>query len=139
MASYTFYPLPIVDSLNNHSGFELICWLVGIIVLIVSLNEDLRIEIGAKTFLLAAIVLGGTYYVSYHSGSIIVPKNEKVTANLVDNLAEGYNVTERHGKQTRHVDYHFLYVIYHVPGEGNIVFRANEGVAYPKTAVLYRN
>ena len=85
-----------------------------------------------------AIVIAATAYNSYNSGSIIVPKNERVVGTFVGYQPEGYNIVERSGKTTRYVDHHLVYVVYSVDDK-LILLEGSAGAEYPKRAILYKN
>lgn len=128
---YTF--TPVTDIPVHHVGFWIFLCVI-IIALSLSLLAD-PYEF-SKYFTIACIPVAFAYMVSYHISdqSTQTFKNEKVTGTFVGYQPEGYN--ERSGKSR--ADRHYMYVIYSVDGS-NIIFQGQEGIQYPKTAVLYKN
>ena len=138
---FSFNPLPIIDTLNDHVGFWMICIMMTIIVIY---NIFYSIDDGEYTpfvvaALFAAATIGISAYVSWNSGDIIRPKNEKVIGTLVNYFAEGGTYTQQSGKTTIRRENHYLYVIYRIEGYGNVSFKATPGIAYPQTAIIYKN
>ena len=134
---YTFAPIPNV--MPDHTGFALICIASVIFLFITLMTEDF------VTMLVFSVPVGLivllAYCVSYvwtEQGPTKVYKNEKVTGEFVRHVAEGYNIPERSGKTTRHVDHHEVYVVYKINGN-EVLFRAREGIEYPKVGVFYKN
>lgn len=128
---YSFAPLPPVTA--DHVGFFLICVAIGLITIVAIIDE---FETGIRVAILMSPVILIAYLVSYHwtNQEVLYYKNEKVEAKFIGFESEGYN--QRSGK-TR-ADYHYTYVIYEVNGN-NVILKAQTGVEYPKTAVLYGN
>ena len=134
---YTF--APIASVYPGHEGFVLICVAAFLFVLIAGMTEDIAAGIAAA--FPAAFVVLLAYCVSYvwtDQGPTKVYKNEPVTGEFVRYVAEGYNITVQSGKSTRHVDRHEVYVVYRINGN-EVLFRGQEGIEYPKTAILYKN
>ena len=141
---YSFNPQPIIDTVNNHGGFwTVFCILAIITAFSFALAWDYDTNSEWKTFFIvgfiSTIILGFTGCISWTTGSITVPKNEKVIADFAGFIAEGEAYTERSGKQTVRRENHYLYVAYNVPGYGKVIFPANKGTTYPEKAVLYKN
>ena len=128
---YTFQALASVPV--DHKGFEFIAFAAVILLIIVLFNEP---ESFFVWFFIACIPVSIAYGVSYHwtNQETKVYPNIKVTAEFVGYESEGYK--ERSGKSW--VDRHFTYVIYKVDG-GNVMLPCVTGVAYPQTAILYKN
>jgi hypothetical protein len=135
---YTFQPLPTVDTLNLHIGFYLICVVVCIFAVVVMFNAETKRELlswlGA-----CGLVITVSGVVSYNTGSISVPRNEKVIGTFVNYQPEGFNIPIQSGKTTRRVDHHLVYVVYNIPNTGNVLFLASTGKHYPEKAVIYKN
>jgi uncharacterized membrane-anchored protein len=134
---YTFQPIPPVDTVNNHAGFVIVSIIMFIVFVAILINNDEEFNM-YKVFVLFCIPVGIAAWVSWNTGEYKEYANTRVEGTFVGFQAEGYNVEERSGKTTRRVDKHFTYVIYSVNGNP-VLFQANQGVEYPKTAILYRN
>lgn len=134
---YTFQPIPPINTIDNHGGFVIIAVIFFAFFILTLVNNDDEFNM-YKVFVLFCIPVGIAAMVSWNTGTYSEYRNEKVTAQFVGFQAEGYNVEERSGKTTRRVDKHFTYVVYEVNGN-RILFSANPGIEYPKTAVLYKN
>lgn len=128
---YTFNP--VADIPVDHTGFGLIVALCIFIACIVLMNEG---ELFFQWFFVATVISGIAYGVSYHwtDQTPKTFKNEKVTAQLVGFQPEGYR--EKSGKSM--VDKHYMYVVYRVNGN-EVIMQAQQGIEYPKTAILYKN
>lgn len=128
---YTFNP--IADIPVDHTGFGLIVALCIFIAFIVLMNES---ELFFAWFFVATCICTFAYFVSYKwtDQTPKTFKNEKVTAELVGFQPEGYR--EKSGKSM--VDRHYMYIVYRVNGN-EVILQAQQGVEYPKTAVLYKN
>jgi len=134
---YTFNPLPIQNSLDDHSGFYFMC-----VVMTVFGGAWLVNSYWNKIWqpiIVCAAVLGVSAVVSWNTGGIIRPVNTPVVGTFVAYQPEGYNIEERSGKTTRRVDYHLLYVVYSIPGSGNVILQATAGQVYPQRVILYKN
>jgi len=135
---FSFNPLPVIDTLNDHTGFLIMCVVCAVLfVIFLSAIETVREALVCVGII--AILLGVSAYNSWGSGKITIPKNEKVIATFVAYQPEGYNVEVRGGKTTRRVDRHFMYVVYNVPGYGNVILQGDTGQVYPEKAILYKN
>ena len=134
---YTFAPLANVYP--DHVGFGMIVGAAIVFMIMMFFTED-----GASTLVAAvpvSLVVLTAYCVSYVWTSqepIKVYKNEQVTGEFVRYVAEGYNIPVASGKTTRHVDHHEIYVVYKINGN-EVLFRGQQGVEYPKTAIFYKN
>ena len=135
--SYTFNPIPAVDTINNHSGFVLVTVIMLVIFILIwaSNDDDLNMY---KVFILCSVPVAIAAAVSWNTGSYTEYANTKVEGKFIGFVAEGYSVSERHGKTTRMVDKHYTYVEYEVEGN-RVLFRSSTGTVYPKIAVLYKN
>jgi hypothetical protein len=124
---------PIADIPVDHAGLFIVCMVTVFWLVIVLMNEP---ETFFFWFFCATIVVGIAYGVSYHwtNQEPKTFKNEKVTAELVGFQPEGYR--EKSGKSM--VDRHYMYVVYRVNGN-DVILQAQQGVEYPKTAILYKN
>ncbi len=134
---YTFAPLANV--MPDHVGFGMIVGAAVVFLIAMFFSEDTASTLVAAVPVSLIVLLA--YCVSYvwtDQGPTKVYKNEPVTGEFVRYVAEGYNITERHGKSTRHVDKHEVYVVYKINGN-EVLFRAREGIEYPKTAIFYKN
>ena len=144
--AYTFNPLPVLDTLNDHSGFYVtlvFCAGLFLVTLFLCLLEAAGGNVPdvmgyAGWWGLELIVVAVVAIVSFNTGSVKHYRNLPVTADLVGFFAEGYTTEERSGKQTRQVEHRYLYVTYKVD-EGQVTFRANPQQSYPQKAVLYKN
>jgi len=134
---YTFQALAAVDTLNCHSGFYAMSGICAIILIIslAACNDVVEIRIYTATCAILLAIVGG---VSYNTGDVTMFANKSVAATLVGFQAEMQTTTEQHGKTTQQVTHHNTYVVYAVP-EGNVMFPATAGQAYPTNAILYKN
>lgn len=134
---YTFTPIANVPA--DHTGFGIIFIGALIILFLVLCTEDLMtmlvLSVPASLLVLLAYCVS---YVWTDQNDVKVYKNEQVTGTFVRYVAEGYNIPERSGKTTRHVDHHEVYVVYKINGN-EVLFRGETGREYPKNAVLYKN
>ena len=133
---YTFNPLASIPV--SHEGFVIICVFALVVIAISLFTEGLTYALVVSVP--AALVVLLAYNVSY-TWTDQTPKtfvNQQVTADLVEFVAEGYAVDERHGKSTYRVDKHNSYVVYKVDGQ-RVLLPATLGQTYPDRAVLYKN
>lgn len=134
---YTFTPIPNV--MPDHTGFAMICFAAFVVLFLLLCTEGI-----VTTFVAAipvSLIVLLAYCVSYvwtEQGPLKVYKNEQVTGEFVRYVAEGYNIPERSGKTTRHVDHHEIYVVYKINGN-EVLFRGSQGIEYPKVGVFYKN
>lgn len=128
---YTFYPLP--DETNIHVGwyFSLVVYLILLFFILKDALEDRVRGEHVAGFVVCSIFLFIIHTVSYHGKK---PENIPVTANFVGFQPEYSRV--QNGKH--YTDRHSMYVIYEVNGQ-QIILPANEGLTYPKQAILYKN
>lgn len=128
---YTFNPVPDVPV--DHAGLFIICMMSTLWILIVLMNDPEQFFVH---FFFLTILVVSSYFVSYHwtDQTPKTFKNEKVTAELVGFQPEGYR--EKSGKSM--VDRHYMYIVYRVNGN-EVILQAQQGVEYPKTAILYKN
>ena len=135
---YTFYPLENINTVDVHTGFYFVAATiaVGWVIALFNCLDDLE-GFGWVTSTLL-VLLGVSALISWTSGEIKVYTNTPVEAKFVSFAPEGYNETRYSGKTVRHVDVHEMYVVYRVNNE-NVIVRAQDGVAYPETAILYKN
>lgn len=131
---YTFQP-QIDTNWDTHAGFYMIaflcaCWLA---VMVYSWwNREMALTPVLGVLLVCVVTSSISYNVSYRPQ--IVYENIPVTAEFVQFNNE--TVVERSGKYTSTNNH--IYVTYKV-GDDMVVLPAKSGVAYPKTATLYRN
>jgi hypothetical protein len=135
MYTYTFNR--VADIPVGHTGFWLMvifCVIIAFIVWVAD-REDL-----VKLLLLMSVPLGIAYWVSFYVGDQKpqVFANVPVTAELVGFQPEGSRELVKSGKSQSYVDHHIMYVVYRVK-DTHVILRAETGVEYPKTVVLYRN
>lgn len=137
---YTILPLPVVDTVNDHGGFFFLAVLVFAIVMFIwaSLEDSYDTSVTPYCILLYLALMAWPAWESWHSGTITVPKNEKVTVHMVDFWGESHSETRKSGKTTQQVEVHNQYVSYRTP-EGIVSFPFVSGIAYPETAILYKN
>lgn len=135
---YTFAPLANINTLDDHTGFYVIAaCVVGFwLYVLISCRDDLD-GLGWGTSIML-VFLGLIALISWNCGEVKYYENKQVQGEFVEFVAEGFNITEYHGKFTRQVDKHFTYVVYKINGE-NIMLPATIGVTYPQTAILYKN
>jgi hypothetical protein len=133
--TYTFFPVPPVDTLNDHVGLFIVSLVMVFGLVIVFFNDvcDFR-----RMFVVCLVVFCLCAGISCNTGSITTYKNEAVQATFVGFVAEGYNEARASGKTIRHVDVHNTYVVYEVDGK-RVLFDAQRGLEYPQIAMLYRN
>lgn len=130
---YSTTALPPVDTLNDHSGFYFVT-AVCIILLLMVWGSSSKIGKIIGTIVYPTII-GLAAAVSWSTGDVRHYENRPVEATLVGFQAEGFS--EKSGK--RYADVHYTYVVYKVPGEGNVMLRASPGQSYPDKAILYAN
>lgn len=138
---FTFYPMPITDTLNSHGGFWFLLFFIGAINLFwfFCAVDNREYKAFLFVFVISATFMNFVGYQSWTTGKINVPKNEKVIGTLSGFIAEGEAYTERSGKQTVRRENHYLYIAYNIEGFGRVIFPANKGITYPERAVLYKN
>jgi hypothetical protein len=128
---YTFQPL--ADIPVTHGGFEFICFLIAIAMIVVLLNDA-----GAflETFFVCTVIAVVSYGVSFHwiDQATQTFANTQVQAKFVGYQPEGYR--EKSGKSM--VDRHYMYVVYMVNGNP-VILQGQVGIEYPTTAILYKN
>jgi len=135
---YTFAPLANINTVDVHTGFYLIAAGMGIawVSMMISCRDDM--EAAGWVTVVMLLLVGVCAGISWNTGEIHNYANTPVEAKFVSFAPEGFNETRYVGKTVRHVDVHEMYVVYQVNGE-NVIVRANAGVAYPETAILYKN
>lgn len=130
---------PLADIPPSHSGFWFMLVMVGLIWIYMVLAEDER---GLRVLytIAAAGVIWISWLVSYEwtDQTTKVHKNEQVTGEFVQFVAEGWSESRTNGKTTRQVDVHKTYVVYRINGS-EVLFEANTGTEYPRRAVFYKN
>lgn len=134
---YTVAPIPPIDTINDHTGFYFITIFCVILFVMVwaSNDEDLNMY---KVFVLFSVPCAISAVISWNTGTYTEYRNTKVEGKFIGFVAEGYNVTERSGKHTRHVDKHYTYVEYEIEGN-RVLFHGATGTVYPKIGVFYKN
>ena len=135
--SYTFNPIPAIDTINNHAGFVTVTVIMLVIFILVWANNDEEYNM-YKVFILCSIPVAIAALVSWNTGTYKEFANTQVEGKFIGFVAEGYSVSERHGKTTRMVDKHYTYVEYEVEGN-RVLFHSTTGNVYPKIAVIYKN
>jgi hypothetical protein len=133
---YTFNPLASIPV--THEGFVIICCFAVLALAMMLFGEGFMAML--LSTIPAALVVLVAYNVSY-TWTDQTPKtfvNQQVTGELVEFVAEGYAVDERHGKSTYRVDKHNSYVVYKVEGQ-RVLLSATIGQTYPEKAILYKN
>ena len=134
---YTFAPLPDVPV--AHVGFWIIAILVGLLWLAKLVESWDTLSRVLWTVLALAVVLPA-WMVSYvwTDQEPKVYRNEQVIGEFVRFVAEGWSETRSNGKHSRQVDVHKVYVVYRINGH-EVLFEAQTGIEYPKTATFYKN
>ena len=134
---YTFAPL--ADIPVTHEGLFIVCLTCFAIFWMVVITEDFKTACATFVVLLMPII-GIAYGVSYHwtDQTPKTFKNEQVTGELVQYVAEGYTETVRSGKTTKQVDVHNTYVVYRVEGRV-VMMQSKVGTSYPERVILYKN
>lgn len=135
---YTFAPLQPLYA--TYDGFYFLC-IVCTAFLVYGMFNIEYVKDFVWLVVPAGIVILLAYFVSYHwiDNTTVVYKNTPVVAKLVGYQAEGYMVSERQGKQTKDVPYHFTYVVYRLPDNSTTLFKSTPGIPYPESAILYKN
>lgn len=135
---YTFAPLANINTVDDHGFFYALVVFVAVfwLIMLYQCRDDLQ-EAGWSTVVML-VFLGICGFFSYNSGEIKNYENKQVQAEFVEFVAEGFNITEYHGKYSSRVDKHFTYVVYKVDGN-NVMLPAQTGQTYPQTIVLYKN
>lgn len=133
---YTFQPLASIPV--DHTGFGLIVFLAIAIVVLTGMFDDWAT---AVVFSVPCALVALTAYCVSYVWTDQTPKtfkNEQVTGEFVQYVAEGYNETIRSGKTTKQVDVHNTYVVYKVNGQ-LVMLQSKVGQTYPQTVILYKN
>ncbi|WP_310628158.1 hypothetical protein [Limnohabitans sp.] len=134
--TYTFFPVPPIDTLNDHSGLTIIYTiLICSLLLCAKCGTDREFK---NWFFFCVVVAAITAVISYNCGSVKTFKNVAVRGALIGFVAEGYNESRTSGKSTTRVDVHKTYVVYEIDGK-QVIFNAQLGIEYPSVATLYRN
>lgn len=136
---YSLTPFPIVDTLNDHTGFCVILFVVVIFALCVSsLYDDnlLEIPIGLQIFMVLICVASG--YSSWTTGTIYVPRNEQVVGELMGVDKVEYSTTCSVGKTSTSCTKIKGVVAYRLPDNSVVSFDSTTGVSYPQRAILYK-
>ena len=133
---YSFQPLASIPV--DHTGFGIIVTFVLIAVVMSIFVEGWRYALVLSVP--GALVVLTAYCVSYvwTDQTPKTFKNEQVTGEFVQYVAEGYNETVRSGKTTKQVDVHNTYVVYRVDGQ-LVMLQSKVGSTYPERVVLYKN
>lgn len=131
---YSFNPLPIIDTLNDHTGFWLVIFICGFCLVALQFIED-DTTYQLPFFFAIAMVAGA---VSWNTGTITEPKNVKVEGTFVEFLNERHNETRSNGKTSSVVAVHKTFVVYEINGS-SVLFPATSGTEYPKKAIFYGN
>lgn len=135
--SYTFTPIPAIDTINNHTGFVIVMVIMLVIFILIWASNDDDFNM-YKVFILCSVPVAIAALVSWNTGEYKEFANTKVEGKFIGFVAEGHRVSERHGKTTRMVDKHYTYVEYEVEGN-RVLFHSKTGNVYPKIAVIYKN
>jgi uncharacterized membrane protein YoaK (UPF0700 family) len=130
---YSFAPIPAINTINDHSGFYLICVICVALILFAFVVSD-YMEDFRGPFIFSLVVMVIAAGISFNTGEYREYTNTKVTGTLVKFEAEGFR--ERSGKYM--AERHYTYVVYNINGN-EILFRAHTGTEYPKTAIFYKN
>ena len=128
---YTFNPIPDVPA--DHTGLFIVGMTCFMWLAIVLMNDPEEFFVH---FFFVFIIMAIGYGVSYHWTNQD-PKtyaNVKVQAEFIGFQPEGYR--EKSGKSM--VDRHYMYVVYRVNGN-DVILQGQQGIEYPKTAILYKN
>ena len=141
--TYSTAPLEAINTAAEHSGFYIFggAFLLFMIVALLFAVSETKKEDRYFSFSLAAIcgiiiaIIGG---ISFTTGEYKVYPNEQVIAKRLtfDEVSSIENVGSSKHKRYEEVIRGFVY--YKVP-EGTVMFRAESGVVYPETAILYKN
>ena len=128
---YTFAPL--ADIPVTHGGFQVICFMLVIVLLFVIINSA-----GAflETFFVCTVIAGAAYGVSFHWSD---QSTETFANTQVQGEFVGYQPEvrlEKSGKSSH--DNHYMYVIYNVNGNA-VILKGSTGIEYPKHAIMYKN
>ena len=129
--TYSLAPLVTLDTVNNHSGFQLLTFLIIAIVLMFDYKSLLLWLIGIILILIVALI-------SWNTGEIITYKNEVVTGHLVRFQPEVWAEIHNHPKNTTTSIERKMYVVYEAEGN-EIIFDVDKGIPYPQSANLYKN
>lgn len=129
--TYSLSPIETLDTINRHAGFQLLTFLIIVVVLMFDYKSLLLWLIGIILVLIGALI-------SWNTGEIIVYKNEVVTGHLVRFQPEVWSETHYNSKSTTTSIERNMYVVYEVEGN-EIIFDADKRIAYPQSAQLYKN
>lgn len=129
--TYSLSPIETLDTINRHAGFQLLTFLIIVVVLMFDYKSLLLWLSGIILVLIGALI-------SWNTGEIIVYKNEVVTGHLVRFQPEVWSEVHNHPKNTTTSIERKMYVVYEAEGN-EIIFDADKGIAYPQSAQLYKN
>lgn len=132
--NYSSNPLPLIDTLNDHTGFWLVVFVcVFSLMVLLCIDDDRKFQL---QFFSVLILVAGL--VSWNTGTITEPKNVKVEGTFVEFLNERHNETRSNGKTSSVVTVHKTFVVYEINGS-SVLFPATPGTEYPKKAIFYGN
>lgn len=129
--TYSLSPIETLDTIHRHAGFQLLTFLIIVVVLMFDYKSLLLWLSGIILVLIGALI-------SWNTGEIIVYKNEVVTGHLVRFQPEVWSETHYNSKNTTTSIERKMYVVYEVEGN-EIIFDADKGIAYPESVNLYKN
>lgn len=139
--NYSTSPLPIVDTLNDHTGFFFVLVPTVVILFISIYNSDDTFGDSRTALLCGLVAIGISGLVSWNTGEIVVPKNTPVEGTYAEFLNERHNETRssgKNGRDSRVVTVHRSYVVYEING-AYVQFPATAGTPWPKKATFYGN
>ena len=137
---YSFHPISAVSNIGNLIA---ICFMLSVLLICIGWAAyDSIMSKGLGYSSTAAIV---SYLFIIYLGYWVItdykeaepPKNQKVSAEFVDFVAEGYTTVS--GKQATRKDVSITYVKYRLMDNSIVLLPANTGHNYPQKVVLYKN
>lgn len=132
---YSFEPLATCNTINDHTGFVVLCAFAVCVLLLTIPNMDFAS--GLMSFLGVMVVVGIGAYVSWTTGSITTHENIKVTGRLVDFVSESERKSTG-GKNPSTTEHHYSFAVYEVEGT-RIMMPYTPKTAMPNERILYRN
>jgi hypothetical protein len=103
----------------------------GLMAALVAVAMSLDSCVSFKMTLIPVAVSGSLYGWMFNVTDTVHYRNEPVVAEKVN----AYTINEQSGKHSSELH---GYVVYRLPNGEEVMFRAGQGMVYPKTATLYK-
>jgi hypothetical protein len=129
--TYSLTPIETLDTIHSHSGFQLLTFLIIVIIIMFDYKSLIMWLIGIILVSIVALI-------SWNTGEIITYKNQVVTGHLVRFQPEVWAEVHHHPTSITTSIERKMYVVYEVEGN-EIIFDADKRIEYPQSANLYKN